>query len=169
MRWLFLHIVKLCSSGRGSFLALSAAGRAGGPRPRYKFGPRLGFVVRALGVQSRAIWLFFYGNAFRRAKATQDSGNPRKKWPSRFRMFWFVKQLAPRLVAWPPRTSSVVAWPPGTSTLLACNNSHASSSFLRATVLLCVCVRGRQMYIFHKQRCNWMRFGDTAVDPFIEG
>ena len=51
------------------------------------------------------------------------------------------------------------------------NIGHASSSFLRATALLCV-----YEYVFeddqwkktHKQRCSWFCSGNTALDPFIE-
>ena len=53
-----LHNSNLCSSGRGSFLDLSAAGHAGAPSctPRRMGGPRPGSVARALGIQSRAGW-----------------------------------------------------------------------------------------------------------------
>ena len=52
-----LDICTLCSGARGSFLALSAAGHAGGPPVHHgaSFGPRAGSVARALGVQSREI------------------------------------------------------------------------------------------------------------------
>ena len=55
---LFFGIRKLFSSGRGSILALSAAGHATEPActPRCKCGSRPGSVARALGVQSREIW-----------------------------------------------------------------------------------------------------------------
>ena len=54
---LFVHIVQFFSSGRRSFLLLSAAGHAGARVcTRFKFGPRTRSVVRALGVQSREIW-----------------------------------------------------------------------------------------------------------------
>ena len=48
MKWTFLRNTKLFSCGRGSFLALSAAGHTCGSRP--------GSVERALGVQSNEIW-----------------------------------------------------------------------------------------------------------------
>ena len=44
--------------------------------PRYKFGFRTGSVARALGVQSREIWLGTHGVAFRGARAEQDNGKP---------------------------------------------------------------------------------------------
>ena len=44
--------------------------------PRYKFGFRAGSVARALGVQSREIWLGTHGVAFRGARAEQDNGKP---------------------------------------------------------------------------------------------
>ena len=64
MKCTFLRVGKLFSSSSGSFLELSAAGHAGGPRVYYhrcNFGPPPGSVARALGVQSRASWLFFTG------------------------------------------------------------------------------------------------------------
>ena len=61
----FLRISNLFSSGRGFFLALSAAGRAGSPRVHYNgrtFGLKPGSVARALRVGSRARWLVFTGS-----------------------------------------------------------------------------------------------------------
>ena len=53
-QYTFLHIGDPFSSGRGSFLALCAAGCAGGRLYyRRKFGPRPGSVARALGAKSR--------------------------------------------------------------------------------------------------------------------
>ena len=54
----FLHIGIFLSSGRGSFLVLSVAGHAGGPRItlRCMCGPWPRSVARALGVQSRENW-----------------------------------------------------------------------------------------------------------------
>ena len=60
---LIQHIGQIFSD-RGPFLALSAAGHAGGPActPRRKCGSRPGSVMRALGVQSRAIWQVIAGS-----------------------------------------------------------------------------------------------------------
>ena len=75
-------------------------------------------------------------------------------------------------VAWSPGYLAPQAWAPdhlATSALLERNNSHASSSFLRARVLLYVFEDDKQGKNITKQGCKWFRFGNTAVDPLIEG
>ena len=77
----FLHIGQLFSSGRGSFLALSAAGDEGARvYSRRKLGPRPGSVARALGIQSRAKWQLITGSLSSEAEphkaSSQDGGNP---------------------------------------------------------------------------------------------
>ena len=60
----FVNNSTLFSGARGSFLALSAAGHAGGGGVctlRRRCGSRLGSVVRALGVQSCDIWQVIAG------------------------------------------------------------------------------------------------------------
>ena len=66
---LFLHTGNLFSSGRRSFFALSAAG--------HMFGPRPGFVARALGVQSRAELALLAGSICGKPEGNRPRGNPR--------------------------------------------------------------------------------------------
>ena len=63
---LFRDIGNLFSSGRGSFLALSAAGHAGGAActPRRKCGSRPGSAARALGVKNCAFRQVITGSLF---------------------------------------------------------------------------------------------------------
>ena len=58
IKWSFSGIQKFFSSGRGSCLALSGAGHAGGRLyTTVECESRPGSIARALGVQSREIWL----------------------------------------------------------------------------------------------------------------
>ena len=73
----FLHIDSLFFSGRGHFLALLAAGHAGGPRVHY--GARLGpaGLRGACSGHSKSRELgHFHGIAFRRGRAKQVHENP---------------------------------------------------------------------------------------------
>lgn len=67
----------------------------------------------------------------------------------------------------------MVARAPRTPALLACNGSHASSYFLRATaviVYVCMCVfEDDTRKITEKQRCNWFPVGKPVVGRYCEG
>ena len=67
---IFLHIAELFSAGCGSFLVLSAAGHAGGPRVRTArvWAPA---EARALGVQSREKWRVTTGSVSNNLEPTR--------------------------------------------------------------------------------------------------
>ena len=76
----FFSAYRLFSSGRGSVLALSAAGHGGGPAcmPRQKCGSRPGSVALVLGLQSREIWRVVAGLLYDQLELTRPIQTPKR-------------------------------------------------------------------------------------------
>ena len=110
-----MRIGNLSTCGRGFFLALSAARHARGHRVHYvrrKFGPRLGSVALALGVQCRTHELpLCHGVAFRRARVKQNDGNPHKR--NETQQVFGCSAYNSSHIAWSPSHLTPRAWVPG--------------------------------------------------------
>ena len=132
-----MRIGNLSTCGRGFFLALSAARHARGHRVHYvrrKFGPRLGSVALALGVQCRTHELpLCHGVAFRRARVKQNDGNPHKqKRPAAFFFACFALCNSSHLKRQPRYNSSLassfsLSW-------------RQRTMFLHVSACVCLCV-----------------------------
>ena len=123
----FSHIGKRFSSGRGSFIALSAAGHAGGPACT-NFGKRLdpgGASWRVFGaLESRASWFFFGGTAVRYAEPRRTVDTPH------FQLF-----ALPLSSHRPSSSSSLLCGRHGGTTAVA----HEALAFVTATDGASVC------------------------------
>ena len=106
-----LRSARMFSSGRGSFLALFAAEHAGGAACtlRRKLGPRPGSVTRAPGIQSCGELALFAGSLSAEPEPSRTTETHTNNSTVGLCMFYRVSQLAPCLVAWPPRTSALPA------------------------------------------------------------
>ena len=100
----------------------------------------------------------FHGIGFRRARTKQDDGNPHDlNDPGRFSCVvlcvnsshhaWSSDHFEPR----PSSRSTAVT---------------LRVYFFVPRCFVCACVRGSQMEVSRKQRCNWFGFGNSAIDPF---
>ena len=156
------------------FLTLSAAGHVRGPSVHYThvWAPAGLRDARSRRSKPRRAGSC-RGIAFYRARAKQDDGNPHKT--NHQQVFACSAVRNSSHLVWSPGHLVPRAWAPGH--FAPRSSSRATSATLRAHFFMsrwcfCVCtscVFEDDEFFPHQQRCNSLRFGNTAVDSVIEG
>ena len=146
LKWTF-HMGSLLSSDRGSIIALVAAGHTEGPRVLTAQGLSRPCSGACAGRSKSLEPASNHQIASRRATPTRPTGNPTKNIKQHvfacFLLYMYMTTRASpgRLTTSHLERGRLPTLQPRTLTPLGCNRSRASTSFLRALVILSVFTR----------------------------